>query len=551
MIVPMLRNRSKNAVQWRLSASLAAILVLAAASSGFTIWRMMALQGRTDRISRDAQELSGTVSGLDSAIDQMAVAQRTMLTRGFSRDATGVDAAREKFQQAASEARQFLAKLKSHTLPPHNEHWHGSIEQALEAWIAVFPQIDRLCKRGNAAEANRVGLTRTGSLQSQARAGTSALRRLPREMQAALLAEVGSASGNLLWMSLFAGGLTLLAGALALVQVTSISRSLLRISMVVSGTAGQLEQAAQQISSASQSLAHGASEQAATIEQTSASSSEILSMAGANTGKTRSVSSLMGEMDSQISDANHALKEMVVSMGDINSSSDKIARIIKVIDEIAFQTNLLALNAAVEAARAGEAGMGFAVVAEEVRSLAHRSAQAAKDTEQLIQDSIQSSKQGKSRLDQVASVIRTLTGASSRMRTLIEEVNSGSEEQVRGIDQISQAVTLMDSVTRNVAAQAEQTASCGQQIASLGSTLQHGLLQLQQLVGSALEPGHGPKAIAAAVEEKAPRGSAILPAAPALKRKAASRRAQPPPPRRDFKLMPESAIPLEGDFKAF
>jgi methyl-accepting chemotaxis protein/methyl-accepting chemotaxis protein-1 (serine sensor receptor) len=179
---------------------------------------------------------------------------------------------------------------------------------------------------------------------------------------------------------------------------------------------------------------------------------------------------------------NRSLDHMVIAMGDINTQSDKIAKIIKVIDEIAFQTNILALNAAVEAARAGEAGMGFAVVADEVRNLAQRCAQAARDTAQLIEDSIAKSNDGKARVDQVAIDIRAITGEFGKVKTLVDEVNQGSQEQTRGIEQVAQAIVQMQQVTESTAAGAEQSAAAAQQLSAHSVSLKDVVGRLTALV---------------------------------------------------------------------
>jgi methyl-accepting chemotaxis protein/methyl-accepting chemotaxis protein-1 (serine sensor receptor) len=176
---------------------------------------------------------------------------------------------------------------------------------------------------------------------------------------------------------------------------------------------------------------------------------------------------------------------MVVAMGDIKASSDKVARIIKVIDEIAFQTNILALNAAVEAARAGEAGMGFAVVADEVRNLAQRCAQAAKDTAALIEESIGKSNEGKVRVDQVAVAIRAITEESAKVKTLVDEVTLGSQEQTRGIEQVARALTQMEQVTQQSAASAEESAAAAEELTAQASTLMEVVGQLSAMVGGA------------------------------------------------------------------
>jgi len=183
-------------------------------------------------------------------------------------------------------------------------------------------------------------------------------------------------------------------------------------------------------------------------------------------------------------EVNETLDRMIEKMKEIDASSNKIARIIKVIDEIAFQTNILALNAAVEAARAGEAGLGFAVVADEVRNLAQRCAQAARDTAGLIEESIETSRDGNSRLDTMATAVRSMTESASRVKALVDEVNVGSQEQARGMEQISRAVLQMEKVTQQTAAGAEESASAGAELNSHAAQLRNMVQEMWEMVGS-------------------------------------------------------------------
>jgi methyl-accepting chemotaxis protein/methyl-accepting chemotaxis protein-1 (serine sensor receptor) len=246
----------------------------------------------------------------------------------------------------------------------------------------------------------------------------------------------------------------------------------------------QVSSASHQISGASQNLARGASQQAAALEQTSSSSQELSSMTQRNAENSRKVSDLMVDSERRIGEANRTLDQMVASMGDINTASQKVAKIIRVIDEISFQTNILALNAAVEAARAGEAGMGFAVVADEVRSLAQRCAQAARDTTTLIEESIGSSTDGAQKLGKMAEAIRSITESSTEVKRLVEEVNHGSHEQANGIEQIATALVDMQRVTQAAAASAEESASASTMMQQQASTLDTVVQQLVSMVGS-------------------------------------------------------------------
>lgn len=266
--------------------------------------------------------------------------------------------------------------------------------------------------------------------------------------------------------------------------VRGINKVLHRAVTELSEGAEQVSSASGQVSGSSQSLAQGASEQAASLQETSASSEQITSMTRKNAENSQQAAAVMNTVSERVSDANRTLAEMLKSMEEIGESSNKISRIIKVIDEIAFQTNILALNAAVEAARAGEAGMGFAVVAEEVRSLAQRSAQAAKDTAGLIEESIQKSGEGGRKLGEVANSIHAITEGATQVKTLVDEVDASSKEQARGIEQISKAISQMDSVTQQTAANAEESASASEELNAQSQALMAVVEQLQGLVGA-------------------------------------------------------------------
>jgi methyl-accepting chemotaxis protein len=256
-----------------------------------------------------------------------------------------------------------------------------------------------------------------------------------------------------------------------------------RIAGEISEGSKQVAAAARQVSTSSQALAQSASEQAASLEETSASAEELSAMTQQNAEGASTAATETENADHLLKETGQKLDQMISSMKEINTSSEKISKIIRVIDEIAFQTNILALNAAVEAARAGEAGMGFAVVADEVRNLAQRCAQAAKDTSDLIEESIVRSNQGRSRLDEVAGCVARVVDNSSKIRDLANGVRQGSQEQSRGIVQISRAVNEMQRVTQATAASAEQSAAVGGEMTAQARQLQESVELLRSMAG--------------------------------------------------------------------
>ncbi|MFA7384234.1 MAG: methyl-accepting chemotaxis protein [Desulfurivibrionaceae bacterium] len=262
------------------------------------------------------------------------------------------------------------------------------------------------------------------------------------------------------------------------------------------GVSGELEEAANQVAataaevySSSQSLADGASGQAAAVEQTSSSLEEVNAMIKQDFENARQANGLMKDANQVIRDADSSMMRLTTSMAEIASASSETQKIVKTIDEIAFQTNLLALNAAVEAARAGEAGAGFAVVADEVRNLAMRAAAAARNTSELIEGTVLRVKTGSALVEETSAAFNSAAQATSRIGTIIEEMAGSSGEQAKAVDQVTTAIHQIDNVTQSNAAAAEETAAASAELASQSEVMKESVGHLLKLVGGA---SHGP-----------------------------------------------------------
>ena len=270
------------------------------------------------------------------------------------------------------------------------------------------------------------------------------------------------------------------------------SRAIRRIATDLRGGAQQVVSAANEVSASAQSLSRGASEQAAALEETSAAMEEMASMTRRTAEHSGRAATLMGHVDQRMAESNTALTAMVGSMAEIGNASQRVSKIIKTIDEIAFQTNILALNAAVEAARAGQAGAGFAVVADEVRSLAQRAAQAARDTTGLIEESLAKSTEGSTKVALVTTSIAAITTAIEELKGLVHDVSEGSRQQAQGIDQVTQTVSQMERSTQSSAAVAEESAAASEELHGQSEVALQLVLQLEALVdGAAHEKGQG------------------------------------------------------------
>ena len=229
---------------------------------------------------------------------------------------------------------------------------------------------------------------------------------------------------------------------------------------------------AQQIANGSQSLARGSTEQAAAIEELSTSVAAIAAITKENADMADKAAKLASSIRGSAEKGSNQMDEMIKAVAEINQSSQNISKVIKVIDDIAFQTNILALNAAVEAARAGQHGKGFAVVAEEVRNLASKSAEAAKDTGAMIQDSMSKAEMGSRIAGETAASLTEIVSGVNESTHLVNEIAKSSEEQSNGITHINEGIEQVSMVVQQNSATAEQSAAASQQMSGQSAFLQ-------------------------------------------------------------------------------
>ncbi len=431
------------------------------------------------------------LQGMGRQFYEMQATARAIQLSYVNEDPDAVAKATKEFDSALANIREQINEQQQMAETDQGREAVRQIEQGVDAWMPLHQQYVSFAANKQFAEAHQVMSKQIRPVfESIQRSADTALR-MQKQLMATASADAESSISSSRWIAFSLIGLSFAIAAVVLLIVSQINRSLRQITAELAEGSGQVASAAAQVSSSGQALAQGSSEQAASLEETSASSEEITSMTRKNAENSKTAAGIVGEAEHNVGEANRTLEQMLTSMSEINTASDKISKIIKVIDEIAFQTNILALNAAVEAARAGEAGLGFAVVADEVKSLAQRSAQAAKDTAALIEESITKSNEGSTKLDQVAKAIASITENAGKIKTLVDEVNLGSQEQAHGMEQIAQAISQMEQVTQKTAANAEESASAGEELSAQAETLNDIVGRLGAMVGGTQHSQHG------------------------------------------------------------
>jgi methyl-accepting chemotaxis protein len=457
------------------------VTVLTALVGVLACAKLAAIERASGRIATESLD----PATLSAAIEPPARQEYSLLLKYLAADGGAAQQKTLKEMQSRDEdLTSAINAYKAAIQTDHGNELFAEVETTRKNWDAARAQTVQLAKDYKADEAHEALDKQATPAFDQFAKSVASVRDYDtahaREFLNEIIANVASGKQATI---VSVGASVLCAAGVGWWLTRRTRRSLGEVAEKLGKGASEVARASSELSSTSGDIAKGTSEQAAALEETASVLQEVTTSTRKNADSARQASTLSAEARAASVNGAKTVARMASAIAEIEKSAQATAKILKVIDEIAFQTNLLALNAAVEAARAGEAGKGFAVVADEVRSLALRSAEAAKNTAGLIEASVQSARNGVSLSTDAAKVLADITAATEKVDSLICEISSSSAEQAQGVEQVTQTVGGMNLTTQQSAAATERSAAAVADLAAQAERLDGVVGELQSLVG--------------------------------------------------------------------
>jgi hypothetical protein len=469
----------------RLALAMTAVLVLTMLLSGAYVVDIRATKTSFDRTADSSVRKVQLGNELNVCKSDMYVAQRGFVLGAFLGDSARMQEEHAAFERQAALFHRTLGALRPLLTTEKGGSVVATMGQKVDEWTAEFAEVERLVNAGDPYSAQKHSFAKVAPIYDELGQAADQFGELGKRTIEEERAEQNSAYVRSLWTAAILSLLTIGCVVFVFVMTRGLNLHLRHAVTKLSESANQVMAASSQVSSSSQHLAEGASQEAAALEETSSSSNEVGSMSRQNAQSSREAAQVTAAVNQQVGEANESLGRLSEGMKAINGSSQKIAKIMNLIDEIAFQTNILALNAAVEAARAGQAGLGFAVVADEVRNLAQRCTAAARDTSVLIEEALASARGGTEELNEVSRVFASITTGTGSVTRLVTGIRDASDEQFRGIEEITKALSQMEQITQTTAASAEQSASASEEMRGQATTMRDVVEELRAVVDGA------------------------------------------------------------------
>ncbi|SEG66899.1 methyl-accepting chemotaxis protein/methyl-accepting chemotaxis protein-1, serine sensor receptor [Bryocella elongata] len=447
---------------------------------------VLIFQSTTDEVHRvvhgDSVKL-GLSGELEALALQISSAQQSQLTSAVLNDEHGIAAARTTLEKSSARFSEILEQFRPLLITAEGKQLVATLEKSNQDLNNEATSLAALVDAHRLPEARAEYASKLLPISSNVNALAAKLQKREEGRIADIGATLESTVHNGLISQIALVVLSLAVGAWLFVVIQKLESDLRESVHELRDGSSQIAQASNEIATSAQALSRDASEQAALTEETSAATEQVSSMAQRNSANANNALSVMLEAETNSAAANQGVADCVDAMNAISETSHQIAQTLQIIEQIAFQTNILALNAAVEAARAGEAGMGFAVVAEEVRNLAQRCTKASDEITVLINRSVKNANTGRTLISALTESGQQVTAAFSRLKGLVQQITDASQEQGRGVGQIGQAVQRIEQATQRTAAAAEERAAAAEELNAQSETLHHVAGRLGKMVG--------------------------------------------------------------------